>query len=76
CRSTFTWVNDTVQAATVNAPFQEVLLHDGTNILYTTFIDDNTKGFNYNRYDFQLIVAERGVGGYPNTRYYFFMELQ
>ncbi len=75
CRSTFTWANDTAQTPSVDAPFAEVLLHDGSNLIYTTFIDDNTQGFNYNNYDFQMIVAEKGVGGYPNTRYYFYMEL-
>jgi hypothetical protein len=76
CQSTFTWANDTVQTPSVTAPFQEVLLSDGASLVYTTFIDDNTQGFNFNKYDFQMIVAERGVGGYANTRYYFYMELQ
>jgi hypothetical protein len=76
CKSTVTWANNTAQAITVNSPFQEVLLHDGTNLIYSTFIDDNTLGFNFKRYDFQMIVAEKGVGGYTATRYYFYMELQ
>lgn len=76
CRSAFTWANDTAQTPSVDAPFQEVLLHDGTSMVYMTFIDDNTQGFNFKRYDFQMIVAEKGVGGYPNTRYYFYMELE
>jgi hypothetical protein len=76
CRSTFTWVNDAPQVPSVDAPFQEVLLHDGSSLVYTTFIDSGTQGFNFNRYDFQMIVAEKGVGGYPNTPYYFYMELQ
>jgi len=76
CRSTFTWANDTAQTPSVDAPFQEVLLEDGTNFIYSTFIDDNTQGFNFNKYDFQMIVAEKGVGNYPATPYYFYMELQ
>ena len=76
CKSTFTWVNDTQQTPALDAPFQELLLYDGSNLVYTTFIDDNTQGFNYETYDFQMIVAEKGVGGYPNTPYYFYMELQ
>ncbi len=75
CKSTFTWVNDTQQSASVTAPFQEVLLTDNNALVYTTFVNDNTQGFNYNRYDFQMIVAERGIGGYENTRYYFYLEL-
>lgn len=76
CPSTFTWANDTVQIPSVNAPYQEVLLHDTRNMVYTTFINDNVRGFNFNRYDFQMILPEKGVGGYSNTRYYFYMELQ
>jgi len=75
CKSTFTWANDTAQTPDITAPFQEVLIHDGTSLIYTTCIDDGTQGFNYKNYDFQMIVAERGVGGYENTRYYFYLEL-
>jgi len=76
CRSAFTWANDTAQTPSVDAPFQEVLLHDTQSLVYTTFVDDNTQGFNFNNYDFQMILPERGVAGYPNTRYYFYLELQ
>lgn len=76
CKSTFTWINNTAQSPNINAPFQEVLLTDNQVLIYTTFIDDNTIGYNFNRYDFQMIVPERGIGGYENTRYYFYMELQ
>jgi hypothetical protein len=76
CQSTFTWANDTAQTPSVTAPYQEVLLSDGASLIYSTFIDDNNQGFNFNKYDFQMIVAERGVGGYANTRYYFYMELE
>lgn len=75
CRSTFTWINNSPQTPAVDAPFTEVLLYDSSYLIYTTFIDDNTQGFNYNDYDFQMIVPERGVAGYPNERYYFYMEL-
>lgn len=76
CKSTFTWINNTAQSPSINAPFQEVLLTDEQVLIYTTFIDDNTIGYNYQRYDFQMILPERGMGGYENTRYYFYMELQ
>jgi hypothetical protein len=76
CKSAFTWANDTAQSPSINAPFQEVLLSDSTNLVYTTFVDDNIQGFNFKKYDFQMIVAEKGVGGYANTRYYFYLELQ
>jgi len=76
CPSTFTWVNDAAQVPSIDAPFQEVLLNDGVNLVYTTFIDDDTQGFNYKSYDFQMIVAENGIASNPNTRYYFYLELQ
>jgi hypothetical protein len=76
CRSAFTWANDTAQTPSVDAPFQEVLLHDGLNMIYTTFIYDDAQGFDFNDYDFQMIVPENGVASNPNTRYYFYMELQ
>jgi len=76
CRSAFTWANDTAQTPSVDAPFQEVLLHDGVNMIYTTFIYDDAQGFDYNSYDFQMIVPENGVTSSAATRYYFYMELQ
>ncbi|MBN2368111.1 hypothetical protein JXC34_03755 [Candidatus Woesearchaeota archaeon] len=76
CQSTFTWVNDTAQTPSENATFQEILLHDGTNLVYATTIDNDELGFNTNEYDFQMILAEKGVAGYPNTRYYFYIEVQ
>ena len=76
CKSTFTWANDTAQTPSIDAPFQELLLYDGIGLVYATFIDDNTQGFNYKDYDFQMILADRGVGGYSATKYYFYMELQ
>lgn len=76
CKATYTWVNDAAQSPSENAKFQEVLLYDGSSLVYTTFINDDTVGFNAKTYDFQMIVAERGVGGYAATPYYFYVELQ
>ncbi len=77
CKSLFTWANDTVQSSpTRDSPFQEVLLSDNSNLIYTTFVENDVQGFNYNDYDFQMIVPERGVGGYESTRYYFYLELE
>ncbi|MFH2021248.1 MAG: hypothetical protein ABIJ34_07550 [archaeon] len=75
CKNTFTWVNNTAQTPDITSPFQEILLYDGSALVYTTFIDDNIQGFNFKKYDFQMIVPERGVQGYDNTKYYFYMEL-
>ena len=76
CRSTFTWVSDAAPAQSENSPFQEILLYDGNNMVYTTPISDNTVGFNDETYDFQLIVPDRGVAGYAAQTYYFYVELQ
>lgn len=77
CKSQFTWANDTVQTSPdIDSPFQELLLTDGNNLIYTTFVNNDVQGFNYNEYDFQMIVAEKGVGGYESTRYYFYIELE
>jgi hypothetical protein len=76
CNTTYTWVNDSAQSESLTNPFQEMLLHDGTNMVYSTFINDDVQGFDFNDYDFQMILPEKGVGGYTATRYYFYLELQ
>jgi hypothetical protein len=76
CKSAFTWANNTAQTPSVTSPYQEVVLWDTRGLIFTTFINDGAEGFNFNNYDFQMILPEKGVGGYPNTRYYFYMELQ
>jgi hypothetical protein len=76
CRSAFTWANNTAQTPSIDSPYQEVLLHDTSSMVYATFIDDDAVGFNFKNYDFQMIVPEKGVGGYENTRYYFYLELE
>lgn len=75
CKSIATYVNDTKQAASENAAFQEVLLTDTyTNIIYAGLIDDNTLGYNNGRYDFQMIVPEDDTKQTPTT-YYFYAEI-
>ncbi len=75
--TTATYVNGTNQSI----DFQEILLYDGTNpsngeIIYTTLIEDATQGFDFQYYDFQMIVAESGLeSSQTNTAYYFYIEL-
>lgn len=68
CRAQFTYVNDAPQ--TTN--FEELLLSDGANFVYATFINESSTGFDGNIEDFQMIVADMETN--PQT-YYFWVEL-
>jgi len=75
CSSIATWVNDTSQAAGSTAIFQEVLLFDGSTMVYASLLNDNRQGYdNSSQYDFQAIIAENGSSSYA-TAYYFYVEL-
>ncbi|MGV8150814.1 MAG: hypothetical protein ACP5NV_03750 [Candidatus Woesearchaeota archaeon] len=75
CRSLATYINDSAQAVDENAKFQEMLLMDSNSrIVYTTLINQNTSGFNNQKYDFQMIVPENEFGLNPTT-YYLYVEL-
>jgi len=75
CRSIATYVNDTAQALDENAKFQEMLLMDSSSkMIYATLINQNTTGFNNQKYDFQMIVAENEYQASPTT-YYMYVEL-
>ncbi len=78
-------INDTQDCRVVNlynstaAPttdFQELLLHDGTDIVYTALIKQDTLGFDSRTHDFQMLVGEDGhLGNTAPTPYYFYVEL-
>jgi hypothetical protein len=57
--------------------FEEIVLHDGTNLIYTALFDKNAEaGFDGNNYDFQMLVPENGSQGFSGaTAYYIYMEL-
>ncbi len=75
CKSVATYVNGVPQAATENAVFQEILLKDGSsNIVYTTLMNESTIGYNNQRYDFQMLLAENEYSSTPTT-YYLYVEL-
>ncbi len=74
CNATALWVNDTVQTPSNTSVFQEIILHDGSTLLYASLINDNKVGFdNTTSYDFQAIVAENRTSA--GTTYYFYVEL-
>jgi len=56
--------------------FQEVLLNDGTNMIYTAVINQDANGFDNRTHDFQMLVGENGHNGdVVTTPYYFYLEL-
>ncbi|MBW6442646.1 hypothetical protein K0A97_02585 [Patescibacteria group bacterium] len=78
CPSLYTYINDTSQ----NESFQEVVLFDGVdylspgNLIYTTILEDSIEGYDGNKYDFQMIVPERGNSDWEGaTAYYLYIEL-
>jgi len=72
--ATHTYVNGTVQTTS----FEEAILYDGTNIVWTAIISPNTDGFEsgYSAHDYQMIVPENEEGATAATTYYFFVELE
>ena len=74
CPTTNLFVNGT---STQNDEFEEVLLYDGTNLVYATIIADDTNSYhNDTTTDFQMILPERGYTGWASsTAYYFYVEL-
>jgi hypothetical protein len=60
-----------------SSSFQEVLLHDGTSMIYTALITQDANGFDNRTHDFQMLVGENGHGiDVATTPYYFYLELQ
>jgi hypothetical protein len=56
--------------------FQEVLLHDGSTLVYAALLKQDAPGFDANNHDFEMIVGEDGHNGDSNpTPYYFYVEL-
>ena len=73
CNSTATYESDT-RPAIASANFPLVLLHDTTNIIYATIINQDTTGYDgVNTFDFQLIVPDNPTASI--TTYYFFAEI-
>lgn len=57
--------------------FEEVILTDGANIVWTAIISPNSEGFEdaTASHDYQMIVPEDGSGNSDATTYYFYVEL-
>ena len=75
CRAIALWVNNTLQAPSPSALFQEVALFDTHTLVYAALINSGQFGFdNTTRYDFQVIIAENHTSPTGNA-YFFYVEL-
>jgi hypothetical protein len=74
CSATSLWVNDTVQGQSSSAIWQEVLLMDGTTLVYASLLNNDRSGFDNRSYDFQAIIADNRTSA-TGTPYYFYLEL-
>jgi hypothetical protein len=73
CNATSTFVNNARQVQ-ASADFPEMLLHDTTNMIYATIINQDKQGYmGSTTYDFQMIVADTPTAA--STTYYFYAEL-
>ena len=71
CNSTNLYVN-----SAESSDFEQVLLYDGSNVIYTSLLEDSVTGFDGTQYDFQMILPEMGSTGWSSaTAYYFYIEL-
>ena len=74
CPAIALWINNTGQTPSPSATFQEVALHDGNNMVYTSIINNNEWGFdNTTKYDYQAILPENRSGS--GTEYFFYLEV-
>ncbi|MBR9677123.1 hypothetical protein GOV04_03210 [Candidatus Woesearchaeota archaeon] len=55
--------------------FNEVLLYEGSDIVYTSLLEDSAAGFDTRTYDFEMMVGEDGRAA-AVTNYYFYVEIQ
>lgn len=54
--------------------FEEMVLHDGSNLVFATILEEDQTGYNGENYDFQMIVPENESSA-SNTIYYLYVEL-
>jgi hypothetical protein len=72
CSATNTYVNNASQGT----EFEEVILHDTSNIIYTTILEEDETGYDGTDYDFQMLVPEVALDTWASsTAYYLYVEL-
>jgi hypothetical protein len=65
-----------VNSTTQTTEFQQVLLSEGSSLIYASLLEDSAYGFNNQTYDFQMIVPEIGLdGSHASVPYYLYLEL-
>jgi hypothetical protein len=77
CRATATYINDSAQAVSEAAHFQEVLLKDNSTnaLIYASLLSNDHQSYNdIDFFDFQMILAENESSSVP-INYYFYAEL-
>jgi hypothetical protein len=63
--------------ASVDGNFEEVLLHDGTNTVFASLLENDLSGFDSASHDFEMLVLEDGHSGdISTTPYFFYVELE
>jgi hypothetical protein len=75
CNTTNLAINDTMDLAD---DFEEVLLHDGSYMVYAAIIESDISGYRAGAetYDYQMMVPENASSGFSGaTPYYFYVEL-
>ena len=72
CSATNTYVNN----ATQSSVFEEVILHDTSDIIFATILEEDEPGYDGNDYDFQMLVPENANSTWTSsTAYYLYVEL-
>lgn len=76
CNTTNLAINDSMDPAD---DFEEVLLHDGTYMVYAAIIENDLSGYRHGieneTYDYQIMVPENATSGATSLLYYFYVEL-
>jgi hypothetical protein len=72
CSAINTYVNNVTQAT----KFEEVILHDTSDIIYATILEEDETGYDGSAYDFQMLVPEVALETWTgSTAYYLYVEL-
>lgn len=72
CSATNTYINNASQSSN----FEEVILHDNSNVIFTTILEADHQGYDGNDYDFQMIIPEVALSTWSSsTPYYLYVEL-
>ncbi|HLC78403.1 MAG TPA: hypothetical protein VJH92_04720 [Candidatus Nanoarchaeia archaeon] len=72
CPTLNTYISDVSQ----NTDFEEMALYSAPNTVYATILEEDTVGYNGQRFDFQMIVPDNGSAGYTSAiPYYVYVEL-